>query len=980
MLKRTILSHSLLVAFSGSAMLSAGGAFAQQAPAQELQRVEVTGSNIRRSQSETASPVQTLSREDIDKSGKASVAELLQTLAVDNQGSVPTTFGAGFASGASGISLRGLGAASTLVLVNGRRIAPYGLADDGQKVFADLNMIPLEAVERVEILKDGASSIYGSDAIAGVVNIILRKDFKGVVGKINYGQSRYGDGKEARGAITTGFGDIGTDKYNFLFNLEVAKKDAILYKDRDGRGQIGRIDLRDLGFSAQQALGGTGAITTNNAAGSAVNGNVRQPGSNNYYNRGSLDPLAGFTRPQPGAGCSNFTNHPQGDPGYNRNVDANGDRQLPFIQSGVGCLIDAQQQYGEVQPEQKSINFFTRGTLQLTPNLLGYAELNLYNNKSTSNGTPSGVSGSVGFPGGPVSNASAALGANHPDNPYNATSRLRYLATDVGPRVSDVDSTFTRFVAGVKGNFKEWEYDAGVLYSQSKVRNERTGFLQRDVEFALLNPTGFAVQPGAAVASTLNNAAVAAANSAAYAALPAGSLWRIAENAGLNSAALYAALSPKISNDALSKTGQIDFKASRELMQLEGGALGLALGAEYRKESIYLNPTDGTGRGNIIGLGYSAYSGTRNVTAAYAELLAPVLKSLELSGAVRIDHYSDVGNSYTPKVGAKWTPISSLAIRGTYAEGFRAPSSAENGVGGLAAFSTAKDPLRCNPPNNVAAACDPATIAIITSPNPDLVPEKSKSYTLGFVWDPLPKTSISLDFWQIERNNEINQEQTDAAIAAGHVARDPSTSTKPSDPGAITAVLAKYVNSTRTTVRGVDLDARQGFELGDGWGKLTADAKWTHLFTFRREEQDGTARDFAGTHGNCDVTNCIGTPADRVNLGLSWDRGPLKIAANVNYRASLENKNFKDDPDGCASSYANGDDAPGGCKIASFTTVDLTARWQVTSNLEVSGGIQNLFDRIAPLDPLTYGQQSFNPLDSSGAVGRFFNVGLKYKF
>ena len=169
--------------------LTVGSLVSSAVVAQETQRVEITGTNIRRVQSETASPVQTVTREDIEKSGKTSVAELLQTLAVDNQGSVPMTFGSGFAGGASGISLRGLGAASTLVLVNGRRVAPYGLADDGQKVFADLNMIPLEAVERVEILKDGASSIYGSDAIAGVVNVILRKDYKGIEFSAGGGQA-----------------------------------------------------------------------------------------------------------------------------------------------------------------------------------------------------------------------------------------------------------------------------------------------------------------------------------------------------------------------------------------------------------------------------------------------------------------------------------------------------------------------------------------------------------------------------------------------------------------------------------------------------------------------------------------------------------------------------------------------------------------------------------------------------------------------
>ena len=184
----TLLSRSVRRLFAGGGavgmmslvpLLALPPAAAQEAAERPIARVVVTGSNIRRAEAETASSVLTVNRADIERSGKSTVSELLQTLAVDNQGSVPTSFGSGFAAGASGISLRGLGSASTLVLLNGRRMAPYGLADDGQKVFSDLNVIPTDAVERVEILKDGASAIYGSDAIAGVVNIILRRDFKG---------------------------------------------------------------------------------------------------------------------------------------------------------------------------------------------------------------------------------------------------------------------------------------------------------------------------------------------------------------------------------------------------------------------------------------------------------------------------------------------------------------------------------------------------------------------------------------------------------------------------------------------------------------------------------------------------------------------------------------------------------------------------------------------------------------------------------
>eukprot|EP01034_Spumella_vulgaris_P026356 gene26356-32928_t len=148
------------------------------------------------------------------------------------------------------------------------------------------------------------------------------------------------------------------------------------------------------------------------------------------------------------------------------------------------------------------------------------------------------------------------------------------------------------------------------------------------------------------------------------AAIAQGLFWRIGENAGLNSAALYGALSPTIANDAETRINQLDVKASREVGQLPGGAMGVAVGAEYRRESTGLEPTQGTELGNIIGLGYSAYQGKRTASALYAELLAPVHKTLEASAALRYDHFSDVGDSYTPKAGLKWTPTRAFALRG----------------------------------------------------------------------------------------------------------------------------------------------------------------------------------------------------------------------------------------------------------------------------------------------------------------------------
>lgn len=937
-LRPRALSMAVAAALASPALFVSPQALAQ-ASDPSLGRVEITGSNIRRAQAETAAPVQVITREDIDKSGKTSVAEYLQTLTADNQGSVPMTFGNGFATGASGLSLRGLGAASTLVLINGRRIAPYGLADDGQKVFANLNVIPLEAVERIEVLKDGASAIYGSDAIAGVVNVILRKNFQGTVAKASVGQSRYGDGTEKVASITHGSSNDAAGT-SFLFSAEVRDVDSIYYANRMNRGAVGTQDLRFLGGSTVSPTI-PGAIVGVNAASSSLVGNVRNPANSVYVSRS--DPAApGVTRTFPNANCANFTNIAQGDP-------------------GGGCIVDLARKYGQVQPDSQSLNLFGRFSKQLNASTELYGELNLYSSSARSQTTPSAISSSSGYPGGPVSNSAVALGAAHPDNPFfDSAARVRYLAGDVGPRVNSVDSTFARVLAGVKGTMGAWDYDSAFLHSETTVSNARSGYLQLDVANALLNPTAA-------------NVAKATANSAAYRALPAGTYWRIAENAGLNSAALYAALSPQISNNANASTTSLDFKASRELGKLEGGPIGLALGAEVRREAVRLDPTTGTDRGNIIGLGYSAYDGSRSVVAAYGEALFPVTKKLEINTALRADSYGgSIGTSVTPKIGFKFVPASNFAVRGTYAQGFRAPSPAENGKGGLAAFTTAADPVRCA--LGVPTACNPGSVAIITSPNAGLKPEKSESATLGMVWDVTPKTSFTADLWQIKRKNEINQEASSAAIAAGHVARDPSTATNvPGDPGGIVAILANYVNSSKSTVRGIDMDVRHRIDIPSN-GRVTLAATWTHLMSFKRTDPDGTTYEFAGTHGNCDVTNCIGTPKDRISFTGTWETGQWRFAAVGNIRGPLADKEDKN------GDCIDHEPIVTNCRVKSFMTVDVSALWKMNKSTEFYGLIRNVFDKKPPLDMTTYGATGYNPLDYSGAVGRYFSVGLRHRF
>ena len=306
-----------------------------------------------------------------------------------------------------------------------------------------------------------------------------------------------------------------------------------------------------------------------------------------------------------------------------------------------------------------------------------------------------------------------------------------------------------------------------------------------------------------------------------------------------------------------------------------------------------------------------------------------------------------------------------------------------------------RDPVRC--PGGTPAAggattgdCQ-ITIAAVKVGNPNLQPEKSKGGTLGLVWDLPTNTSMALDLWQIKRSNEINPMpyaeaaalptaiRADNNLVVDGVAR-PNT-------GTLLISKAPYRNSSYTQVKGVDIDLKQRIALGEA-GRLTVGINWTHLNTWKRVEPDtvnasgtvvkGASYEYVGTHGNCDTSNCAGTPRDKINVSTTWDRGAWSVTGNINYRSAMENRYFKGD--GCASKLADGSEAPNGCRLASFATLDLSVRYQAGKRLQVFGSIQNLTDRVAPLDPLTYGGMSYNPLDASGATGRYFKIGAKYQF
>jgi iron complex outermembrane receptor protein len=398
------------------------------------------------------------------------------------------------------------------------------------------------------------------------------------------------------------------------------------------------------------------------------------------------------------------------------------------------------------------------------------------------------------------------------------------------------------------------------------------------------------------------------------------------------------------------------------------------------------NPSLSGSENGTINASYVAAFGDTKVKAVYAEILAPVIKTVELSAAMRYDKYDNFSSS-TPKAGIKWTPVKSFALRGTYTEGFRAPGPAEgNATSQSTGSAPVRDPVRC--PGGVPAAgggtsADCAlTVAAVKVGDPNLQPEESKGKTLGLVWDPLDGTSLSLDGWTIKRTNEINSLPYDQAAALPSAVRNDNNlvvgGVAVANTGTLVLTQAPYRNSSYTKVSGVDLDIKQRLRLG-AYGRAVIGLNWTHVASWERAESATKTYQYAGTHGNCDTSNCAGTPKNKVNLMATWDLGSLNVTGNVNYRDKM--RNTADAASLCANTFVGGANAPNAqCEIASFTTLDLSARYAYSKQLTLFASMNNVLDKIAPLDPQTYGGMSYNPMDASGAIGRYMKIGASYKF
>lgn len=760
-------------------------AFAEQ----ELARVVVTGSNIRTTQKEGASAVQVLTAKDLAATGKVTVSDILRTISANSGNSYNEQYTGSFSAGTSGLSLRGLGQKNTLILVNGKRVSSYATAQNLQEVFVDLNSLPMAAVQRIEVLKDGASSVYGSDAVAGVVNIILYKEFTGTEVSAQIGSSTEGTGQVERSvALQTGFGSLDDKGWSVVFSLDAQKRDKLQQSDVSW--------LRDSDFRAN-ANGTLGWVPTN------------------YY--GTSDPTRHLGGVQ---GPLQIKNYGDITPGKSGNV-------LAYNAADYRTLI----------PGVERVHTSLRGTLKIDDSTEAYAEaLYGYSWAEQTFGAPLTVgSGLRAWNNAKqaLDNISVVLPVGHPNNPTGSPQAFTATLFDLGPRMKQDKVDFYRALAGIKGSWNGWDYDASIARSGSKMKETVQNFVNR-YEFEKVLAEGS---------------------------------YNFADQSK-NSEAVRKRLRLSTLRPAQATLTVADFTASKELAQLPAGALGFAFGGQWRQEEMDSNTSSAVLSGTELRPAINIIKGKREVAAAFAEFNVPVLKDLTVNLAGRADRYSDFGSAFSPKASVRYQAAQWLLLRGTVSRGFRAPSLPEITNSTSVSYGSVIDKLDPITPSQ------PRGITNITIANTALSPERSNNVNLGFVLAPSASSSVGVDLYRIRTKGVIGTESADTILAneKAHpekVLRDAQ--------GRILTLYRQYANQGERVASGIDLDLRHKLPK-TAYGNLTLNAQLSRVFKFEQPLSNGAPL----TNGA--GTNYFGSiPKWRGTTSATWELGQWSTNAAWNF-------------------------------------------------------------------------------------------------
>ncbi|MED5619044.1 TonB-dependent receptor domain-containing protein [Ideonella sp. BN130291] len=937
MFQKTKISAALIVAFGGGGALGVLPAHAQDS---SVQRVEVTGSAIKRVDAEGALPVQVINREAIQRSGATSVTDLIQRLPAMQGATTESASVGGGGGGFSGASVHNIGETRTLVLLNGRRLAQFGgqtLTGFGAAI--DLNTLPLSAIERVEVLATGASSLYGSDAIAGVVNFITRRN--STEGDLTLGASKpqKGGAEEKRFSLSKGFGSLEEDGFNVFFAIGADKRDPLNATQREA-SKTGVINFNHNGKRYQAFLGSPSAIPGNVldddgdivspyflANGSCAPGNVR-----------STDPATGKT----------------------------------------ACYFDFVAAL-EIFPERERQQAMVSGDLKLGQNHTLFADVLLSRTEST--GIIAPVPGSISIPrSSPLYDQYLTPVSGMQGSTFTQDTTAFYRVADLGRRADKNKSEFSNGVIGVRGVFGEWDYETGLSYSKSDFKNDISGYpgalaLSRLRSSGLLNPF---VGPGEMPAESL-----AAVRNIVY-----NGYW----------------------DGGTSELASLDGRVSRSLMNLAGGPLQMALGVNYYQEKFQgkpslfaqaklADPVAGTlcdpdsADPNLQcdqRFGDAAaiipYSADRKAWGVFTEVVAPVTKTLELTGSVRYDDYSDFGSTTNGKLMMKWRPTTGLALRGSLGTGFKAPTVPQLKAAPQS-FGVTSSPYDCTPElqavaTSLNAQCQPRgrQYDVVAGGNPKLKPEKSRQAHVGMVFEPVQAMSVGVDWWWVGIKDAFGQISEQEAF--DNPQRYPGAWTTQRDIATGIDFLAynqANLNLGKAYYSGIDFDVqgRYNTPIGRLGGRLVA----TYMLAEKVQLQEGGQYFNPVGVNEPSLSYVTFRWQGRASAELQTGKWLNSLAANFKsgYRDAIASVEVLGPNDANTGEFEDVQ-----LKIKNYVTWDWQTQYALNSRLTFTLGVLNLTDTKVPLTLAEGGAgkgQMFGYDDRYHDIrGRTYYVNASFKF
>lgn len=811
---------------------------------QEVELIMVTGSFVRRSENfESPSPLAVVDSVAIEAIGAKNIADITQTLTI-NTGAQnnPDAFTQNATAGTSNINLRGLGVASTLVLLNNKRqVLNAQPTNEGYNFVDTSSLVPMIAIARMEVVKDGASALYGSDAVAGVVNFITKKDYEGASFSFDYQDGAHGDNKEY---IFQGLWGAVGDKGSVMGAISYTNRSPLFTSDRRLARPID--DTSSLGNPGAFFVGATPFI----------------------------DPT----------GCAEFGGAPilLAPPGT-----------VPGLDVGF-CGFDFGDTYSFV-PDETRVSSYFKGTYEFDNDITWISEVSYARNRAERGGSPT-------FPILTL----PVVPADHPSNVFGQP--VAFFGRAIG-NGGEGDPAFTesdtfRFSTMLQGELDDgfWEF------SYTKARNDFefrvNDTLNREFNLALNGLGGTACNP---ISGTPGEGPCEYFNpfATSFTTLP-------------NSDSVIASFTATQTIDSKMDMEVAEAFASISLFDMEGGEAGLAFGAQYRYQELLQDYDELSNQDAFtFVIGNPDIQGDEEVVAAFAELALPLTEDLDVQIALRYEDYGgSIGDTLDPKLAASYRMTENFSLRGSISTSFRAPSIFQR-EGGATSLNQVVDPITGGT----------FFAAVRNTGNPDLTPEESTAYNIGFSLEPVDDWSIEVDYWNFEFEDLIIQESFQAILNSEP--QNPDRVVRAGDPltGPVLQINNTYVNASSLETSGFDLVTSYRWETDIG--TFTPSLNATFIAKYDLEDPQAGSIDGAGRRNFTNIG--VSSPELRYNLGLNWSHGNHSANLFVRYIDSY------DDDQNCADDAAS----TGGCEgRGGFRDIDSQTTYDVQYNLDLGAVLE----------------------------------------